>query len=542
MQDFFIPKEQEFPQYREPLFQEISDIVNVIANERNSCNLITRLIDFIFGRKRVQNWYNRVCSNFSIRGLIDRITNNSYIVHHSVRPFYIDFAQKTEADGKESLHLRGHFVTFDGLIIGVCFDGEYESPENATGFQKTLLSEQNSFGEYCLKARLINASEEQIKLFSRLRLIKGPIMFSQGELEHKPYYGKYSEPNAALSEIRDIGKLVLMYDYLHIEFYLEALHKAQVEFVRQLNQLGHFDYDISFLVKEAIASPEIMSSVLELKHRDQLVLGWVTRLSATIALPFNIAKGLNSNDIALPNSKRRTHDVKFNYSFYYGQWEDVAELASWRVNLDWTIVSELNSFRNELYELRWRKYTHKDKSPIELDEAQSRIFSSFEKFEFIIRAMGIYIEPEEEDFVEDTYKAAFDEQIIKARGIVKRDHPEYLPLYLVGTERPVMQEDSGNISFYSIENYRIFSELMELLLQDPLRPLDEFIELPEFYDAFRYDPILENRAREYVKAFKQDPNNTDIVLNQMDLAYPIAQRLDKEYWERISQKVKDREH
>ena len=490
MKEFFIPAKQEFPEYSNPLFKEISSVVNTNAT----------------------------------------------------RPFHLDMARVLGENNERILQLSGHFTTCDGLTVMVDFEGKYEDPNKAKGFQRQLVSDQNSFGEYTVSAILIEPTEVQSDIFSRFRLAQNPIVFKDGEVKHSPFYGRHDEPRPALTDIKRIGKLVLLYDYLHTDFYPEALRQAQLEFTRQLGELGHFDYDLDFLVKETLVSPMTMSSVVEFRDSQQLVLGWVTRLLAKVSLPFKPGEELNRNAIALPSSKGRVHNVKFDFGFYYGKWENVVKLSGWTINLDWTLIRELNSFRNKAYEAWRRKYWRKDKTPIELDEHQSRVFSFFEKFEFVIRALGFYVESDSdfEDVVNMTYWVAFDDQIIKARKLVREEHPDYQPLYLVRSERPIMQENGGQITFHSIENYRIFSRLMDLLLQDPLLPLDQFMELPEFHSAFQHDEILKNRARCYAEAFKQNPNSPVNILNEMDPAYPIAEQLDQQYWDEIEQQIKQK--
>ena len=486
MKEFFIPAKQEFPEYSNPLFKEISSVVNTNAT----------------------------------------------------RPFHLDTARVLGENNERILQLSGHLTTYDGLTVMVDFGGKYEDPNKAKGFQRQLVSDRNSFGEYTVSAILIESTDIQSDLFSHFRLAQSPFLFKDGELKYSPYYGRDNEPRPALTDIKRIGKLVLLYDYSHTDFYREALSQAQSEFTRQLGELGYFDYDLDFLVEETPVSPATMSSVMELRESEHLALGWGTRLLAKVQLPFKPGEELNRNAIALPSSKGRVHDVEFDLGFYYGEWEKVVELSGWTINLDWTLIRELNSFRNKVYEVSWRKYRRKDKTPIEFDERLSRVFSFFEKFEFVIRTLGFYVESDSEDVVDMTYWAAFDDQIIKARKLVREEHPDYQPLYLVRSEQPVMQEDGGQVTFYSLESYRIFSRLMDLLLQDPLLPLDQFIELPEFHSAFQHDEIFKNRARCYVEAFKQNPNSPKNILDEMDPAYPIAKKLDQQYWDKIEQQIR----
>jgi len=487
MKEFFVPAKQEFPEYPNPLFKEISSVINVNAT----------------------------------------------------RPFHLDTARVLEEDNERTLQLSGYFTTYDGLTISVDFEGKYEDPNKAIGFQRLLVSEQNSFGEYTISARLIEPTDIQSNTFSRFRLAQDPIMFRYGELKHNPYYDEHTEPRPALTDIGKVGKLVLLYDYLHTDFYLEALRQAQLEFTRQLGELGHFDCDLDFLVEETLASPKTMSSVVELRESEQLVLGWITRLFVKVPLSFNTGEELNPKANVLPSSKGRIHDVEFDFRFYYGEWEKV--LSGWIINLDWTLIRELNSFRNQAYEARRRRYWQKDKAPIKLNEYQSRGLGFFEKFEFVIRALGFYIEPDYEDVVETIHWSTFDDQIIKARKLVREEHPDYKPLYLVRSERPIMQEEGGYITFHSIESYRIFSTLMDLLLQDPLLPWDQliqFMESPEFHNAFQHDEILKNRVKRYVEVFKQNPGTLENILYEMDPAYPIAKKLDQQYWDEIEQRIK----
>lgn len=484
MKEFFIPTKQELPEYSNPLFEEISSVVNTNA----------------------------------------------------MRPFHLDIARVLEEDNQRTLQLSGHFITYDELTVTVDFEGKYEDPNKATGFQRQLVSDQNSFGEYTISARLIEPTDIQSNTFSRFRLAQNQIVFELGEVKHSPYYSRYTDPRPALTDIRRVGKLVLLYDYLHTDFHLEALRQAQLEFTRQLAELGHFDYDLDFLVEETLASPMTMSSVVELRDSERLVLGWTTRLLAKVPLPFKPGEELNPNAIALLSSKGRAHNVEFDFGFYYGEWENVVELSGWTINLDWTLIRELNSFRNQAYEAWRRRYWRKDKAPIELDEHQSRVFSFFEKFEFVISALGFYVESDYEDVVDMTYWDIFDDQIIKARKLVREEHPDYQPLYLVRSERLIMQEDGGQITFHSIERYRIFSKLTDLLLQDPLLPLEQFVELPEFHNAFQHDKILKNRAKRYIEAFKQNPSSPEKILNEADPAYPIAKQLDQQYWFEIENK------
>lgn len=476
---FFDPNEvnREWPQYEDPLTQRVNEIINT----------------------------------------------NGYI------PFQILSATRTKEGEKERLELKGKYETFDGLTVEVTFKGIYGDPEK-TGLAPPL-PEDDSFSSYDLEARVIGADPRQERVFSMIGLRDRDIRFSSGRLKDiKPEYRFVSISSAGLDKIRKIGKIVAIYEQLHIRDLIGAILEKRDKFKEELANIPFGDYRLDLQVMEFEAPDEETNFLI--RHFRNIAYEFI---------PVVRIKAIKENEV---------YTTTINYDSALGR-----DDAVWTIDFRWP---HLNTIFDSHEKARLANFDKLGSVPIpkEFDALYRRI-------EFVLDAFGFhYRDPN--DTVVNGYHDAFDGAVLDARQEILERNPKYKPLYITAYEGNVYLLDNWNmISDGKLEDrilrlrngneYGAFESMMlraftyeesrrqrtsEKVLRQKgasMRPL-----VSDYSARFHFDrdPELKRRVMTFYDIYKRDPENARRKYNESDPAYVRGVELDKQRHEEIDRQIK----
>lgn len=317
------------------------------------------------------------------------INTNGYI------PFQILSATRTKEDEKERLELKGKYETFDGLTVEVTFKGIYGDAKK-TGLAPPL-PEDDSFSSYDLEARVIGADPRQERVFSMIGLRDRDIRFRGGRLiDTKPEYRFAGWSEAGLDKIKKIGKIVGVYEHLHIRDLIGAILEKRDKFKEELANIPFGDYKLDLQVMEFEAPDEDTNFLI--RHFRNIAYEFI---------PIVRIKAIKENDV---------YTTTINYDSALGR-----DDAVWTINVRWPSL-------NRIFDLHEKaRLTNFDKPrsvpiPKEFDALYRRI-------EFVLDAFGFHYK-DPNDMRMAGYDDAFDHAVLDARQEVLERNPKYKPRYI----------------------------------------------------------------------------------------------------------------
>ncbi len=480
---FFDPDEanREWPQYEDPLTQRINEIINT----------------------------------------------NRYI------PFQILSAIRTREDEKERLELKGKYETFDGLTVEVTFKGVYGNPEK-TGLAPPL-AEDDSFSSYDLEARVIGADPRQERVFSMIGLRDRDIRFSSSQLRDiKPEYKFAGWSEAGLDKIKKIGKIVGIYEHLHIRDLIGAIFEKRNKFQEELANIPFGDYRLDLQVMEFEAPDEETNFLV--RHFRNIAYEFI---------PVVRIKAIKENDV---------YTTTINYDSALGR-----EDAVWTIDVKWPYLNTIFNLHEEV-----RLANSTKPGSVTLPE---EINSLYRRIEFVLDAFGFHYK-DPNDIVRNSYDDAFDSAVLDARQEVLERDPAYKPLYITAYEGNVYLLDNGNfisdvkpedrvlrlrdgnefgafesmvlqaITHQENRKQRIFRWFAEKVLRQKdasMRPLVTYKSVRFHFD---HDPELKHRVMTFYDIYKRYPEHARSRYNERDPAYVRGGEIDKQRHEEFDRQMK----
>ncbi len=469
---FFDPNEvkREWPQYEDPLTQRINEIINT----------------------------------------------NGYI------PFQILSATRTKEGEKERLELKGKYETFDGLTVEVTFKGIYGDSEK-TGLAPPL-PEDDSFSSYDLEARVIGADPRQERVFSMIGLRDRDIRFSDSQLRDiKPEYKFAGWSEAGLDKIKKIGKIVAIYEQLHVRDLIWAILEKRDKFKEELANIPFGDYKLDLQVMEFEAPDEETNFLI--RHFRNIAYEFI---------PIVRIKAIKENEV---------YTTTINYDSALGR-----DDAVWTIDVKWHHLNKIFDLHEKARLANWEK-----PGAITIPE---EINALYRRIQFVLDAFGFhYRDPN--DIVENSYADQFDSAVLDARQEILERNPKYKPSYITAYE--------GNV--YLLDNWNMISDgkLEDRILR--LRNGNEFGAFESMMlRAFTYeesrrqrtkgasmgplvldysvrshldrDPELKRRVTTFYDIYKRYPEHTRQKYNESDPAYVRGREIDKQRHEEFDRQMK----
>ena len=448
-------------------------------------------------------------------------------------PFQILSAARIREGEKERLELKGKYETFDSLTVEVTFKGIYGDPKR-TGLAPPL-PEDDSFSSYDLEARVIGADPRQERIFSMIGLRDRDIRFRADRLrDTKPEYRFAGWSEAGLDKIKKIGKIVGIYENLHIRDLIGAILEKRDKFQEELANIPFGDYKLDLQVREFEVPDEETNFLL--RHLRNIAYEFI---------PVVRIKAIEENKV---------YTTTINYDSVLGK-----DDAVWTIDVKWPRL-------NNIF------YVHEEARLVNLTKPGSvtipkEIDALYRRISFVLDAFGFhYRDPN--DMRMAGYDDAFDHAVLDARQEVLERNPKYEPLYTTAYEGNVYLLDNWNIisdrkpedrilrlrdekeygafesmmlkAFTYEENrrQRIFRWFAEKVLHQKdasMRPLVSYSSVRLHFDR---DPELKRRVMTFYDIYKRDPEHARRKYNERDPAYVRGREIDKQRHEEFDSQMK----
>ncbi len=455
-------------------------------------------------------------TSFSFPTYDDELTLriNAFVNRQGYRPFLIESVKEQD----DTLSVKGHFETFDGLEVRVVFEGIYGDPNHFE--YHGPLDANDSFVEFDLRAELVLANARQKEIFSALLLNQGQFFrFNEDTLHYskKSNHDEYSR--AGLRRIDSIGKFVRFYDELHTEFVLNVFQSRVREFEAILRRFEICDYDLSFELSELRPDNE------ESEKPPELLADFVLYATCDVGRSFMINEGTGlidkttSKELVISELFPTTpahayaHKSVIEYTFEYNLDE-----------FDPDFVKKLG-LKNPSVVVEWEFVRRAAKL---VEKHGTKQDPRLDVFDFIWTLCGFFMDVNLSTFTLE--KSQTDELVYQARMDVKKQNPDYVPLYLTLAESPLMNDNiysknRGNLNF-PLEQYKLFRDLIFTYLIDCVDSVDDFVAHPSVQTIVSKDIAV--RLKELHECYLQDPINYEYHFLNRDPAYVKALELKKE--------------
>ena len=435
---------------------------------------LTKKIRYFEPDKNIPHW--PTYSDLVYQEINDIINKEGY------RPFYIDSAVKTKKEEQEFLELKGHYDTFDGLKIEISFSGKYGNPKDHIGLFGPKIKE-DSFSSFTLEAKIIGADARQEKIFSSIVMRDEGLSFYNNHISLRQFEsGLHKESNIALEKIRRIGKIITLYDGVHIKEKMNEIAEKIPIFMQDINNFH----------------PTILSDIgLEIyeyqDHRDRDPL---FKRMGDMMLEFNVFIRFCATD-----TKNNRYRIKYEYAI---------EHNAWRIEVYWPSLNKLR--------YAYRKVKNKTEETKHL----------MQKIDFIYASLGIRgFDPD--DIVGNSYDMEFERYIHEARKEIKKTNPKYEPLVRTTGEGNVLyyngdsfDPEQGDIVFNSKEEYQLFDLIIFKLISNKKWDIKTLLKDRTIHSNLNKNPEIKRRVMTYYGCYCQNPEKAYTLFCKKDPAYVLA--------------------
>jgi hypothetical protein len=423
--DKYIP---HWPTYSEPLYQEISNIINA----------------------------------------------------EGYRPFYIDSAIKIVKDGQECLDLKGHYNTFDGLKIEIAFTGKYGDPKNHMGLFGPKIKE-DSFSSFNLEAKVIDADAWQENIFSSIVMRDSGLSFHNNILSLRQFEsGLYKESNIALEKIRRIGKIITLYDGVHIKEKLDEIAEKIPAFLQDIKESHPFNLsNVSLEIYE---------------YQDHRDMDPLYKRMGDMMLEFNVFTRLCATNI-----KKDNHNIGFKYA---------VEMDAWKIEVYWPSLNKI-----------WYYYTSAKNTSEETKNLMKKI-------NFVYAALNIFAF-DRDDIVDNSYDMEFEHLMYEARKEMLQKDSRYEPLVKTMEEGNVFYYESeypeqGTLVFRSKDEYLLFDLMIFKSIEHKEWSIEQLIKDKDVSLYLNKDQFIKRRIMAYYDCYRQNPEKAYSLFCRKDPAYVLA--------------------
>jgi hypothetical protein len=453
---------------------------------------------------------------------------NQIINDGNYLPFNIISAAKTNQNGEEKLELRGEYKTFDGLTIDVSFKGVYGDPEK-NAFLSLPLKKEDAFWSFDLEARVIGADIRQERIFSLIGLRDQNVGFFESRLHHEKYKSNFAPDTASgFDNIRKIGKIVAIYEQVHIKELVKEIFDKKRKFEQELSGINFTDYKLEIKLMEFQGPDDELDSIA--KHMRDIAFEFI---------PVARMKAIKEDKL---------YTVTINYDSAIGK-----DNSIWSIDMEWPYlmkilnINVLNEYNDAL------KAGPKKELPGEFSRLHHSIM-------FVMDAFGFRWH-DTEDFVSNASISTFDDCVLEARKEVLKTKIKYCPLYLTITESNIRLIDDeelfsrtpnlyeGILRFRKKEDYAAFQLMaVKALLGNTKESRMEYLYrwvsdnvLRQKGTEMRYlvkdayvqmlldkEPQLKRRVMTFYECYRKDPENARELFNKLDPAYVLGEKIYKE--------------
>lgn len=405
---------------------------------------------------------------------------NNIINKEGYRPFYIDSAAKTKKDGQELLELKGHYDTFDGLKIEIKFLGKYGDPKDHIGLFGPQTKE-DSFSSFTLEAKVIGADSRQEKIFSSIVMRDSSLSFRNNILSLREYEERmYKTSHIALEKIRRIGKIITLYDGVHMKEKIEEIADKIPFFMENIKKMQPRNlYDINLEIYE---------------YQDNRDMNPIFKTLSDHVFEFMVFTRLYATD-----NKSDNHHIRYEYAIEYD---------SWKIEVYWPSLNKL------------KHYFHLTKN---ISEETKHLMQKINFAYAVLNIRGF----DREDIVDNSYDLEFDQLIYEARKEIMKKNPEYEPLVRTAAEGTIIYYESeypeqGTIVFNSKEEYLLFNTLIFKSIEHKDWSVKQLMKDKEVHLHINKDSSIKRRVMTYYDCYRQNPEKAYIFFCRKDPAYVLA--------------------
>jgi len=308
--------------------------------------------------------------------------------------------------------------------------------------------------------------------------------------------GQTGRIEAGLHSITKVRRIAAIYENLHIKDAVNSLAQHLRIFESTLDEYGQT------AVTELTIEEAVQFEGGRVKFLPYAKFSSVKETTTGLALP--------------------SYKASFRVNFEYGT-QLAADDSYWEVVLE----GELTKVFRLPTEVR-----------LSLHETSDNVKTLSQTFGCIKGALGIHdVDPD--DFVDGTYAAIFEDQLIKAREEMKLKDPNYQPLVLIdreankhiGNHYTVQRHLSDILTFRTLDSFFAFEAIIDLVRQNPFIEIDELVFNAEVQNRLGRDEDLRRRFMTFYELFVEDPEKAYQNFRARDPAYARARELDNEYHE-----------
>lgn len=426
-------------------------------------------------------------------------------LYPSPRPTFLILEAQKETRG-ESKHLAvlGYYELFDGVRIDVKFEGEYGDPSEDK-IRGDWLKPENCFRSFDFEARVQNADDRQIGLFSQIEPFSEDNTFYNGVLHRSRQKDrfKFMPPSLGgeLHNIVEVGRIAQMYEYLHDPHALQALALHRQKFINSLLPFGETLTNININLKE----------------------GFVWGGGEPRSLPYaqlSATREGTAGIVLRDRLPREPYSITFRYNTELAKKEAILNAGA--------RGGQLIALINLSYQA-WIEH-------IELTGDVGEVANTVD---FIMRSL-MFIRHNQHDSVDNMYAGMFDDSLKAAREEMRQANPDYQPLVPTFEEQNRHIESSSfgyheeeRLEFVSLEAFYIFEGMLNVLRRNPQIGIDGLLSDFDVQARMEKSPQLKRRILIYSDCYKKDPKEALSLFQSLDPAYARAEQLYKKEEERL---------